>query len=44
MRLYGLTFHVTPVDLRIILINNVTYIYPISYLVEIKLFQIVSNC
>ena len=27
-----------------VLYSNVTYIYPVSCLVEIKLFQIVSNC
>ena len=40
MNLYGHTFHVTPVNLCIY--SNVTYIYPLSCLVEIKLFQIVS--
>ena len=42
MSLYGPTFHVTPVDLCIIY-SDVTYIYPVSCLVEIKLFQIVST-
>ena len=38
----GPTFHVTPADLCIIF-QYVTYIYPVSRLVEIKLFQIVSK-
>ena len=42
MILYGITFHVTAVDLSIILLAALTYIYPASCLVEIKLFQIVS--
>ena len=41
MSLYGPTFHVTPVDLCIIFQCNL-YIYPVSCLEEIKLFQIVS--
>ena len=42
--LYGPTFHVTPVDLCIIFQCNLyTYIYPLSCLVEIKLFHIVSK-
>ena len=40
MSLYGPTFHVTPVNLCIIFQSNI-YIYPVSCLVEIKLFQ---NC
>ena len=40
MSLYGPTFHVTPVDLCIIFQCNL-HIYPVSSLVEIKLFQ---NC
>ena len=43
MSLYGPRFHVTPVDLGVIFQCNL-YIYPVSCLVEIKLFQIVSNC
>ena len=43
MSLYGPTFHVTPVDLCINFQRNL-YIYLVSCLVEIKLFQIVSNC
>ena len=43
MSLYGPTFHVTPVDLCIIFQYNL-YVYPVSCLMEIKLFQIVSNC
>ena len=27
-----------------VLYSNITYVYPVSCLVEIKLFQIVSNC
>ena len=47
--LNGPSFHITPVDF-LYLYSNVTYIYPVSCLVEIKLFQIVkkssiySNC
>ena len=39
MSLYGPTFHVTPVDLGIIFLCTVSYIYPVSCHVEIKLFQ-----
>ena len=39
MSLHGPTFHVTPVDLCIIFQCNL-YIYPVSCLVEIKLFQV----
>ena len=42
MSLYEPTFHVTPVDLCIILQCN-SYIYPVSCLVEIKSFQIISH-
>ena len=42
MSLYGPTFHVTPIDFCIIFQCNL-YIYPVSCLVEIKLFQIVSK-
>ena len=41
LSLYGPTFHVTPVDVCITVYSNVAYIYPVSCLVEIKLF--VSN-
>ena len=42
MSLYGPTFHVTPVNLCIIFECNLyIYIYPVSCLVEIRLFQ---NC
>ena len=42
MSLYGSAFHVTPVDLCITFQCNL-FIYPISFLMEIKLFQIVSK-
>ena len=43
MILYGPTFHVTTVDY--VLYSNITYIYPVSYLVERKLFQFFfQNC
>ena len=42
MSLYGLAFHMLLLSIYV-LYSNVTYIYPVSCLVEIKLFQIVSN-
>ena len=42
MSLYGPIFHVTPVDLCIIFQCNL-YIYPVSCLMEIKLFQNLFN-
>ena len=44
MSLYGPTFHVTPVDLCIIFQCNLYKLYPVSCLVEIKLFQNCLNC
>ena len=45
MSLYGPTFHITPLDLCVILYSNITNIlYPVSCLLEIIFFQIVSNC
>ena len=42
MSLYGPTFH-TLLSIYV-LYSNVTYIYPVTCLVEIKLFQLFQNC